>query len=67
MCVRVCVCVLRACVNLCRESEINMCSVCVCVCVCVMCVADSIEWTSQFLHGYCEEEEELSPSPCVCV
>ena len=25
--------------------------------------ADSIEWTSQFLHGYCDEEEELSPYP----
>ena len=26
-------------------------------------LADSTEWTSQILHGYCEEEEELSPSP----
>ena len=26
-------------------------------------LADSIEWTSQFLHGHCEEEEEISPSP----
>ena len=26
-------------------------------------LADSIEWTSQFLHGYCDEEEELSPYP----
>ena len=26
-------------------------------------LADSIEWTSKFLHGYCEEEEELFPSP----
>ena len=28
-------------------------------------LADSIEWTSQFLHGYWEEKEELSPSPIV--
>ena len=26
-------------------------------------LADSIEWTLQLLHGYWEEEEELSPSP----
>ena len=26
-------------------------------------LAVSIEWTSQFLHGYCEEAEERSPSP----